>query len=230
MPEPTPSMLERLLELLEAGGPVVYLLIGLSVIVLTITLVKLWQFHLTGVFRKAVSRQAVALYRGGDSQAALALAGECKSIRASLVAKSIRGRMQSDSAPGAIHEEVMRDAADRLDTLHGHLRILEIIGSMAPLLGLFGTVLGMIDAFQQLENSGNQVDPSILSGGIWLALLTTAVGLAVAMPTVAVLSFFERRLERLAHDLDNLVSQIFLDDFDRGTVQALPDADARRSA
>ncbi|GGF55343.1 hypothetical protein GCM10011332_05920 [Terasakiella brassicae] len=57
-------------------------------------------------------------------------------------------------------------------------------------------VKNLFDAFQQLENSGNQVDPSILSGGIWLALLTTGVGLAVATRTVAINSFFEHRLER----------------------------------
>jgi biopolymer transport protein ExbB len=52
------------------------------------------------------------------------------------------------------------------------------------LLGLFGTVLGMVEAFRQLELAGSQVDPAVLSGGIWQALLTTAVGLAVAIPAV----------------------------------------------
>ena len=92
----------------------------------------------------------------------------------------------------------------------GYLRVLELIGTLAPLLGLLGTVLGMIEAFQSMESAGEQVDPSVLSGGIWLALLTTAVGLAVAIPTVAILNFFERRLEVLSHDLDDLIAKIFL--------------------
>ena len=129
--------------------------------------------------------------------------------------------MNTQASKVTAREEVLREATDRLEQLSSHLRILELIASLAPLLGLFGTVLGMIDAFQQLENSGNQVDPSILSGGIWLALLTTAVGLAVAMPTVAINSFFERRLERLTHDLDNQIAQIFVDDFDQNPVQVL---------
>jgi biopolymer transport protein ExbB len=62
-------------------------------------------------------------------------------------------------------------------------------------LGLFGTVLGMIAAFQSLQSAGTQVDPSVLAGGIWVALLTTAAGLAVAMPTALVLSWLESRME-----------------------------------
>jgi biopolymer transport protein ExbB len=53
----------------------------------------------------------------------------------------------------------------------------------------------MIDAFQSLQSAGSQVDPSLLAGGIWVALLTTAVGLAVAMPTAMVLSWLESRMD-----------------------------------
>ena len=63
-------------------------------------------------------------------------------------------------------------------------------------MGLFGTVLGMIDAFRALQNAGTSVDPSLLAGGIWVALLTTAAGLAVAMPTSLILNWFEARMRR----------------------------------
>lgn len=215
------STLHKLLEMMDAGGPVVYLLVALSVIALSVTLVKLLQFYMAGVFRNRIARQAVQQFRNGEAKAALGLAGRCDSIRCQVVAKSIRGLLYSKTSKETAREEVLRDATDRLEHLSSHLRILELISSLAPLLGLFGTVLGMINAFQQLENSGNQVDPSILSGGIWLALLTTAVGLAVAMPTVAINSFFERRIERLTHDLDNLIAQVFIDDFDQKTVQVI---------
>ena len=70
----------------------------------------------------------------------------------------------------------------------------------------------MIAAFAELENAGSQVDPSILSGGIWEALLTTAAGLAVAIPTVAVLNWLERAADRTAHEMDSAVTQIFTED------------------
>ena len=108
-----------------------------------------------------------------------------------------------------MREEVYRYAAGALEALRGWLRPLEVIAALAPLLGLFGTVLGMIAAFRQLEAAGNQVNPAVLSGGIWEALLTTAVGLAVAMPVVALLNWLERRVERLAHEIDDAVTRLF---------------------
>jgi biopolymer transport protein ExbB len=111
-----------------------------------------------------------------------------------------------------IREEVMRYGGDVLQSMRGWFRPLEVVASLAPLLGLFGTVLGMISAFQQLEAAGNQVNPAILSGGIWVALLTTAAGLAVAMPVVVILNWLERRVDRLAHEMDDCVTQIFTQD------------------
>nr|WP_281413132.1 MotA/TolQ/ExbB proton channel family protein [Marivibrio halodurans] len=111
-----------------------------------------------------------------------------------------------------VREEVMRYGASALEALRAWFRPLEVIASLAPLLGLFGTVLGMISAFQQLEAAGNQVNPAILSGGIWEALLTTAAGLAVAIPTVVLLNWLERRVDRLAHEMDDLVTRVFTED------------------
>lgn len=224
------TIFQDILGMMNTGGPVVYLLVALSLIVLTVSLAKLFQFIQVGVFKKSRAKQAVEQFRNGQSQAALSIASRCNGIRCNIVARSIRGQRGATSNQEKAREEVLREAADKLDGLYGHLRILELVASLAPLLGLFGTVLGMINAFQKLENAGNQVDPSILSGGIWLALLTTAVGLGVAMPTVAINSFFERRLERLTHDLDNLIAQIFIDDFDQTPIQVLNNANAQQSA
>ena len=63
--------------------------------------------------------------------------------------------------------------------MRSHLRVMEVIANLAPLIALLGTVLGMIEAFQAMELAGKQVDPSVLSGSIWEALLTTAVGLII---------------------------------------------------
>jgi biopolymer transport protein ExbB len=89
------------------------------------------------------------------------------------------------------------------------LRPLEVIANLSPLLGLMGTVLGMISAFQNMEGAGNQVDPSVLSGGIWQALLTTAVGLAVAIPVVAAYNWLDRKVERISSRMNNKVTRVF---------------------
>ena len=71
---------------------------------------------------------------------------------------------------------------------------LEIIAQVSPLIGLLGTVIGMIDSFNELELGGSLVDPSILAGGIWTALLTTAMGLIVAIPALISHYFFDKRI------------------------------------
>lgn len=71
---------------------------------------------------------------------------------------------------------------------------LEIIAQVSPLIGLLGTVIGMIDSFNELELGGSLVDPSILAGGIWTALLTTAMGLIVAIPTLISHYFFDKKI------------------------------------
>src|SRR3546814_15805260 len=91
------------------------------------------------------------------------------------------GRQRRDLPEAMVREEVMRCGNEALEGLRVQLGALEVIGSVSPLLGLFGTVLGMIEAFRQLAEAGSQVSPAILSAGIWEALLTTAVGLAVAI-------------------------------------------------
>lgn len=201
-------MWERMAGLVETGGPVVVILIGLSVVAVTVSVFKIFQFVQHRVGARRAAGEAVDLYRQGDMRKAARRVQDEKGVLAGIVATTLEERSHRGISEDAIREEIFRVAADRIEGLRSHLRILEVIASLAPLLGLFGTVLGMIAAFQQLETAGSNVNPAILSGGIWQALLTTAVGLAVAIPTVALLNFFERTLDRLAHDAENLILQL----------------------
>ncbi len=210
------------LSLLQAGGPVVMILIAMSVLATAVTLLKLWQFSRTNVGRSRNGRKALHLYKEGKTQEALATAKRARSLVGEVLARAIRG-LQCGVPEAKIREELLRYGGEVLENLRGGFRILEVIASLAPLLGLFGTVLGMIEAFRQLEAAGNQVNPAILSGGIWQALLTTAVGLAVAIPVVAVLNWLERRVDGLAHEMDNLVTQLFTEDLSE---DALKEKDA----
>jgi len=197
--------------LLEAGGPVVMLLLGLSVMALTLVLVKLYQFRRARLWQRGPAREALALWHQGEADKALEVAGASANPTAQALARAVRGRRR-ELPDAAVREEVLRYGSDALFQLRRGFRPLEVIGSLAPLLGLLGTVLGMIEAFQQLEAAGNKVNPAILSGGIWEALLTTAVGLSVAIPVVAVLNGLERLVDHLAHDMDDLVTRVFTED------------------
>jgi biopolymer transport protein ExbB len=206
------QLLGRLLDFLDAGGPVVLILLGCSVVALTIVLAKLWQFRALRVGERRRAPQAIVLLRRGRADEALSLLAGSPNPVAQVVARAIRGRQRRDLSESMVREEVLRSGNEAIEGLRAHLSALEVIGGIAPLLGLFGTVLGMIEAFRRLAEAGSQVDPSILSGGIWEALLTTAVGLAVAIPVVVLCNWFERRVERLAHEMDNLVTQVFTQD------------------
>jgi biopolymer transport protein ExbB len=178
------ASLQRIVEL---GGPVVLLLCALSVLVLTVVLYKLWQFASAGVGNHKALSDAVAAWDAGDRTAARDHLGQSRSYLAPVVAMAFDG--QTDAA------RLEAEAEARFARLERGFRLLESVSQIAPLLGLFGTVLGMISAFQALQDAGAQVDPSILAGGIWVALLTTAVGLAVAMPTSVMLIWFEARMD-----------------------------------
>ena len=203
------EVLARALEWVDIGGPVVIVLFAMSVVALTIVLAKLWQFGAVQLGDLRPAREALRLYQSGQTDGALALlSGRSPNPVAEMLGRAIRGRCRG-LPESKVREEVLRSCGDALESLRTGFRPLEVIASLAPLLGLFGTVLGMIEAFRQLELAGSRVDPAILSGGIWEALLTTAVGLAVAIPTVAILSWMERRVERLAHHMSSIITRVF---------------------
>lgn len=206
------------LEMVLAGGPVALILLALSVLAVTVILAKAWQFKIARLGKEQAAEAALDLVRAGRTAAALqTLKGE-RNPAALTMAAALQG-LEAGNPEAAVREEVRRFGQALLAGLRTWLRLLEVIAALAPLLGLFGTVLGMIEAFRQLELAGNQVNPAILSGGIWEALLTTAIGLAVAMPTVAALNWLERRVERTAESMDRLVTGVFT----ASVLAAMPD-------
>lgn len=199
----------RLNDLLAAGGPVVVVLGLLSVVALAIVLVKLWQFHRLQLDRLGPVQTALQYWRAGADRAAADAVADSGQPVAHLVAIAMTGLQRPGVDLALLREELARVASVQLERLRSHLRALEIIGTLSPLLGLLGTVLGMIEAFRQLQAAGSQVDPAILSGGIWQALLTTAVGLTVAIPVVLAHAWLERRVERCGHQMEDAVTQVF---------------------
>ncbi|MBT0958562.1 MotA/TolQ/ExbB proton channel family protein [Alphaproteobacteria bacterium KMM 3653] len=180
--------IEPLRQIIEVGGPVVALLTAVGVLTLAVVLYKIWQFWMAGVGRHRALRLAVAAWDAGDRAGARAQLERSTSYLAPVIDLAL-------SATPDMAERLQADAETRFARLERGFRLLDSVAQLAPLLGLFGTVLGMIEAFQSLQDAGAQVDPSILAGGIWVALLTTAVGLVVAMPTALCLSWLEGRME-----------------------------------
>lgn len=204
------SYVDQAIQLAEIGGPVVWILMLASIFALGIVLVKLWQFAILRTESLKDVNLSLSLWRERKYDAALQSLNDRRPI-SKIVRHAMDGVLEKKQRV-QLQDELRRQANELIHQLRSFLRPLEVIANLSPLLGLMGTVLGMIHAFQQMEAAGSQVDPSVLSGGIWQALLTTAAGLAVAIPTAAVHSWLDRKVERVTHAVNNVVTQVFTHD------------------
>jgi biopolymer transport protein ExbB len=140
-----------------------------------------------------------------DREEALELCQKNPSPIAEIISAAIRryGR------PAVDVEQAVMDSGERVtNSLRKHLRLFSAISNLCPLLGLLGTVLGMIEAFNDISGVGAMGRPELLAGGISQALLTTASGLFVAIPAYVAYIFFAGRVDRLLLQLDNYAQQV----------------------
>ncbi|MEO1110379.1 MAG: MotA/TolQ/ExbB proton channel family protein [Pseudomonadota bacterium] len=195
-------------EFLKTGGPSIWAIAALSVVTLTLIIWKIWRLALIGAWSRGKAGRAVDLFEAGDSGQALAMVERRRGIRSIVVANAIQAirNLPEDQA----REETARVAKREIAQASIGLRALELIATIAPLLGLLGTVLGMIAAFQALQQAGNRADPALLAGGIWEALLTTAAGMAVAIPASAALTWFEAVIDRIRRDAEDSATRLFV--------------------
>jgi len=198
--------------LLDLGGPVVYILLLLSIYALAVILYKLHVFYKVEFFNNENLSASIDLWMSDKKKEAYDQLNETQNPESEVISftmyqllkhKNISQKVESD-----VREEISRLSEERIDYYSSKLDSLQVIAAIAPLLGLLGTVFGMIEAFQQMESAGKSVDPSILSGGIWEALLTTAAGLSVAIPIVVVESYFRSLINKFKRNVENGVTKI----------------------
>lgn len=195
--------------LTDTGGPVVLILLGFSVVALAIVAAKIVQVFSLRAGRYGPARRALDLWLAGRRGEAQSLLAGSRAPAAIALSHAMRGAARGQADEARVREDVERICAEQLGSLNAGIRPLDAIAQIAPLIGLFGTVIGMIEAFRQLQAAGAAVDPSVLAGGIWVALLTTAVGLAVAIPATLAVTWFEGIVERERQAMESLVTALF---------------------
>ena len=186
--------------LVELGGPVVSVLLAMSVLAVGVIVLKAWQFLSLGLFRARFIEHALRYWHAGRMHEAMHVLGR----RPHPVAAVLRTAMDGLAAavPEALlREEVARQGIEATEALRSHVRMLELIATLSPLLGLYGTVIGMIKVFSAIMEHGVG-NANALAGGISEALITTAAGLAVAIPALLFYRLFTRRVESLVIDLE----------------------------
>ncbi len=200
----------RLLELIEKGGLAMWAIALLSVFTMALILwkiVQLWAYGATSGGRHTA--RALDLWISGKTQEALDVVSRRRSFRARLAHDAMQAVLNPDLDRTAAEAETGRCARALLQRAGSGLRALELASTIGPLLGLLGTVVGMIAAFQALQDAGARADPAVLAGGIWVALLTTAAGMAVAIPAQIALTWFESISDRLRHDMEDAATRVF---------------------
>ena len=210
-PSTNPDLIEEVITgatmLLTLGGPVVAILLVASILGLALALVKFLQF--SGVGAATLKRLDVAIdhWQKGDKDEATKILDGSRLAIAADVRFGLENIETMDN--DKLHDELLRRAAIFLRGYAKNLRPLELIYYLAPVMGLLGTVLGMIDAFRGLAvSAGAAGESSALASGIWEALLTTAVGLSIAIPFAVMHALLESKLEAVADQVTDIVTKV----------------------
>ena len=197
-------------ESLGTGGPIIALLAMLSLFSLTLIAVKviqLWPVR-GGAARRA---EAFGQWREGDKHGAQQAVAAGRSPADRVTAFAMQALAKGFRGP-RLEAELMRRGNGEVARMTGMIRTIELIAVISPLLGLLGTVLGMIQSFQELEMAEGAANASVLAGGIWQALLTTAAGLLVAIPAAVGAGLLSARIESAAQMIESAVGELLLID------------------
>jgi biopolymer transport protein ExbB len=195
---------------LAKGGPLVIPIIFCSVLSVALICERLYRFHKLRLRDPMFIEGIKEMLKQERHEEALQ---QCKSVKTPISNLLARGIEKYHDHKIAMSREELEKALSHagqseLRELDRYLPTLATIANIAPLLGLFGTVTGMIKAFMVIQNLGGKVNASVLAGGIWEALLTTALGLGVAIPTVIAYNYFVGKVENFAYEMQDSSVQL----------------------
>lgn len=204
-------------ELLDQGGVAMYPIYACSMLALAIFVHKLIEFRHAELGRVDWLEAVLAKVRAGDYAAAQQASRGARHPGVRVVQGVCRAL---ELRPEQAESEAKRVGSLEVQRLERRLGMLSLLAQIAPLLGLLGTVLGMVDLFMGLQGV-EQANLAIsdLASGIWKALLTTAAGLTVAVPTLAAHVYLSTRVDDVRLQLGDMVARVL---FEAGLTQSAP--------
>lgn len=191
-----------MLDLFLSGGPVMYPLLACSLIVTTVIIERCIFWIRTGMRRnQSLLDEVMELCRRGDWPAVREKTRGCRDYVISILVSGILHRRFSmiKAMESAAAEEVRR--------MRRFMGVMDTMITVAPLLGIFGTVLGIITSFEMLGTAGIQ-DPKAVTAGVAQALITTAAGLAIAILSVFPYNYFNSKVELAAQDMEKYATSL----------------------
>lgn len=194
------------IDLVQFGGPVGYVIIFLSVVAVGLVVEYFMSIRAKTLVPEKDAEELERLVRDAHyDEVVERLEGGDPSFLTTVVASGVRERERGYDAV----VKAMEDSADGLTgKLLRKIEHLNIIANIAPMLGLLGTVMGMVNSFNQIQISVGGVDPRRLAGGIFEALMTTVMGLIVAIPALYMFGIFRNRVDALVHDASQRAERI----------------------
>ena len=196
-------MIEASISLLGKGGMVMVPIVLCSVIALAIIIERLYFFKKNQEDPEKFFSVLKDLLQDGEHPKAMEL---CKNSTGPIGRLMEAGVHQKDTPTWKLEEKLSVTAQEEINKLTQNVRVLEVIAIISPLMGLLGTVIGMVQAFNKVAEHTGQVDPSMLAGGIWEALLTTAAGMTVAIPATVMVDRKSTRLNSSHTDISRMPS------------------------
>lgn len=196
-----------MLSLFHQGGWVMYPLLAFSVAALAVVLERSLYYFTT---RRGFEAFLASLQARWETEDPSAIASSLENRRDHLSAVTRTYLLHREKGETFLEEALFLEGTRILERNEAWLPALAAAAHLAPLLGLFGTVLGMIDVFRTLEAAGGRADVRLLAGGIWVALITTAFGLLIAIPAMAAHHCFSGLAARKSEELRLLVGELNL--------------------
>ncbi len=198
----------------QKGGIIMYLILFCSVVALTVFIERMWQLHMARTNTVKFMRDISVFLRRNRIKDAIDICNRTRGPVANILKAGI---LKHDRPRAEIREAIEDAGVHEVPELEKNINILATIAHITPLLGLLGTVLGMVRAFQAIQEKATAaypINPGDLAGGIWEALITTVAGLTVAIPTFVAYNFMVSRvativldMERSSTELINILSQ-----------------------
>ncbi|MBT8398622.1 MAG: MotA/TolQ/ExbB proton channel family protein [Gemmatimonadetes bacterium] len=197
----------ELLTLFADGGAMMYPLVLCSLIALGVIIAKAWTLWLAHKSAKRLLADVEEAARAGRIDEAIQIASDTPGPTAAILLAGLKRIRLGTVNEAELPRAVSTTGAIELGFLERGLVILATVANVAPLMGFLGTVAGMIIAFAAIE-AANTVDPALVAGGIKVALLTTATGLAIAIPVNIGYNYFVTRIDSLILDMEQGTQQI----------------------
>lgn len=199
-------------QMIIKGGPLMFLIIACSIVAFAVAIERLWYLHQAKINTEEFMENISETIKRNKIVEAI---DKCNATQGPIARILKAGIMKHDRPRSEIKEAIEDAGLHEVPLLEKNLGVLATIAHVAPLLGLLGTVVGMVSAFQVIEQKAQAlmpVNPGDLAGGIWVALITTVAGLSVAIPTFVAYNFlvskadgFILEMEKSATDLTNIL-------------------------